>query len=49
MKKTPQKQMATPKIIKIDGIHTKKYLDNLKATYKNEKVVLILQDGRKIK
>ena len=43
MKKTPKKQ-ATIKKIKIDGIHTKKYLEMLKATYKDEKVVFILLD-----
>lgn len=48
MKKTSKKQIAKPKIIKIDGIHTKKYLDNLKATFKDEKVVFILSDGREI-
>lgn len=48
MKKTPKKQIAKPMIIKIDGIHTKKYLDNLKATYKDEKVVFILPDGREM-
>ena len=48
MKKTPKKQIAKPTIIKIDGIHTKKYLDNLKATYKEEKVVFILPDGREL-
>lgn len=49
MKKTSQKQTMNQKIIKIDGIHTKKYLDNLKTTYKDEKVVFILPDGREIK
>lgn len=49
MKKTPKKQMATQKKIKIDGIHTKKYLEKLKTTYKDEKVVFVLPDGREIK
>ena len=48
MKKAPKKQITKPKIIKIDGIHTKKYLENLRATYKDEKVVFILSDGREI-
>lgn len=48
MKKTT-KQTMKPKIVKIEGIHTKKYIENLKATYKDEKVVFIMSDGREIK
>ena len=48
MKKTSKKQIAKPKIIKIEGIHTKKYFENLRATYKDEKVVFILPDGREM-
>ena len=39
-------ELAVTKI-KIDKIHTKKYLDNLKETaYKNKKVVFILPSGK---
>ena len=45
MKENKTVQTATIKKIKLDGIHTKKYLDNLKTTYK-EKVVFIMPSGR---
>ena len=35
--------------IKLDDVHTKKYLDNLyKKTYKGKKVVFVLLSGKKI-
>lgn len=50
MKETKPKQMSSIKKIKIDGIHTSKYLERLKeTTYKNEKVVFILPSGREYK
>lgn len=48
MKKTPKKQTTAIKKIKIEGLHTKKYIENLRATFKDEKVVFILEDGREI-
>jgi len=45
-KKTSTKKQI--KTIKLDKIHTKKYLDNLKATYEEE-VVFILPSGREYK
>lgn len=39
-------ELAVTKV-KIDKIHTKKYLDNLKeTTYKNKKVVFVLPSGK---
>ena len=41
------KEKATVKKIKLNEIHSKKYIDNLKeTTYKDEKVVFILPSGR---
>lgn len=41
------KEKATLKKIKLNEIHSKKYIDNLKeTTYKDEKVVFILPSGR---
>ncbi len=46
MMETSKKQ-ATMKKIKMNEIHSKKYIDNLKeTTYKGEKVVFILPSGR---
>lgn len=39
-------ELAVTKV-KIDKIHTKKYLDNLKeTTYNNKKVVFVLPSGK---
>ena len=41
------KEKSTLKKIKLNEIHSKKYIDNLKeTTYKDEKVVFILPSGR---
>lgn len=47
----PQKVETTmPKMIKLNDFHSIKYLEKLRqTTYKNEKVVFILPNGRECK
>ena len=49
MSQKPAKLREPIKKIKIEGIHTKKYLNNLKTTYLGQKVVFILPSGKEYK